>query len=161
MTWDAAKGVSRRPRAYGLDVFQPLDSLYRARRSANVGAYAAGGLAVSNLLSALRVFFEHLPVTAWLAQGSLEVTLVCLAATLAAAWLCVTIMRRQPLWACVVILIWAGIEPIRWLTFHLYGHMAMRGLPSFALAAAVVGVRGALALRRLERENAEAILPSP
>jgi hypothetical protein len=149
MTWDAAKGVSKRTPFQGPFAFYPVDTPYRAKVAARMSAYGAGLLGLTNMLSGLAAYSGHRAVTSLLAQGRFEVAVVCTAIGLLGFLFGATIGKRPSVWAAVVLLVWAAIEAVPWITFHLYGHVAMRGFAIFALSMGVAGLRGALALRKL------------
>jgi hypothetical protein len=148
MTWDAARGRPTRV-IYDLDIFQALTTPYRAERAAKLGGWAAIAIALTNLASGARLYFEQIHARTWLGLSPTQAALCCIAMALGGLYLSVVIRKRHATWACILVLIWCGLESQHWLTYGLYGHVAIRFLPTFAAIYAIMGVRGSIALTRL------------
>jgi hypothetical protein len=148
MVWDGAKGKPTRI-VNDLDLFQSLTSPYRAERAANLGGWAAGAMALTNLASGARLYFDQIQTRTWVSLSPTQAAVCCFAMSLAGLCLSVVILKRRPLWACILVLAWTITETQSWLTYHLYGHVGIPGLALLAAVFAIMGVRGSHALRKL------------
>lgn len=146
MSWDASMGRPRRRRV-AFNPFEKLDSEWKAREAAGTAAVAAGLITFTHVISALvRFYGERYPALI----GSSPVVLGLYNAMLAliAALAGYVAYRRHPLWLAWVILGWSVLEALPWVTARLYGHAANGKLVGLALVCAVIGLRGAKALRK-------------
>jgi hypothetical protein len=116
--------------------------------AAKLGAGAAGLLMVQNLLWAMNV--AHRPMGALIGSDARVFVAAQLGAAAVAAALAVLILTRRRLWACEAVLLWSLLELDTPLTRALYAHepTALR-FSIVAVVLAIVGVRGAWAIRAL------------
>jgi hypothetical protein len=75
------------------------------------------------------------------------VVLVNLAAAVIAGCLAVIIRQRHPLWAAWVVMAWATAEAIPWVSRFIYGQYVPFFIGFIMFWMAVLGLRGAYALR--------------
>ncbi|WP_374575436.1 hypothetical protein [Phenylobacterium sp.] len=148
MSWDPSLGRPLK-REWSWNPFQELPTVFRARRAARYGAMSAGVLAGVHALYALRYAYHRRPVNTWVSHDPAALSCLDLALCATAVALGFVVYRRGSVWAATTVLLWAIIETQRWFTGALYGHVATGLLPYFSLMVAVLGFRGALALRRL------------
>jgi hypothetical protein len=149
---------------------EPLTTPFRRLRATEYGASAAGILAMLNLIAAVDV--GHRPGHALIGHDPHVYIAAQLIAAALAGGLGLMIISRHWLWACEVVLLWSMFELVPYETTWLYGH-AVHGREWFlalgALGFAMVGVRGAWALRRAARrerrrklsEQSSASTPAP
>ncbi len=149
MNWDPAKGKGR-PRADELNPFQDLGSTYRAQKAARKTSFAAGVLSFLNFLSAASIYFRKSRLDTLVGSDPTQKTIVNVLVGLILAIISLWTLRINSVWTATLILVWSIVEIPGWLTFSLYGHVPPRFLPILVLLAAILGFRGALALKKSE-----------
>lgn len=149
-SWDPARGRANRMARLPTP-FDTLDTPFRIRRAAEQSALAAGAIACSNALSAVFTAFGGVP-NALLGHDPPVLAGIQASAALLAAGLAIRSGRRPSLALAAVILVWSVVEAMPWIPYALYGHGFAGGRMGFLMwlvvAAAVLGVRGALEQRR-------------
>lgn len=151
MAWDAAKGTGKRPIDW-LNPFLALNTPWRAIQAARLGGGAAGLLGALNVVSAIRIFAARLHLHTLIGSNPVVLTGANFAAAVIATALMVIMGNRQPVWASGVVVVWASCEMFPWITYSAYGHLTFRGgLPAMVLLTAILGLRGALANRKLAK----------
>ena len=152
LSWDPAGGRANRMPSVPTP-FETLNTPFRIRRALEQSAFAAGFIAISNALSAVMVLFDHTPPHTLMGRDPRVLAGVQACVALAAAWLAVRSRRRPSLGLAIVILIWSITEAFPWVPYNLYGHgFAGHGMGAvlwLVVAAAILGVRGALAQRKM------------
>ena len=151
-SWDPARGRANRMPSVPTP-FEALDTPFRIRRALEQSAFAAGFIAVSNALSAVIDLFSRTSPHTLIGSDPRVLAGVQTCAALAAAYLAVRSRRRPGLGLAIIILIWSIIEAFPWVPYKLYGHgFAGHGMGAvmwLVVAAAILGVRGALAQRKM------------
>lgn len=148
--YDVAKG--RPSKIYDeLNPFQPVDTPFRAARAARVGVWAGGIICFAHLLSAL-FLLGGVPRCLILAgHNAAALIAIQLLLALMAAGLARLMLTRPTVRTASILLTWGVLEAVPYLTLHLYAHAAQLGrapLAPLILLTAIIGLRGALALRR-------------
>jgi hypothetical protein len=149
--YDLAKG--RPSKIYDeLNPFQPVDTPFRAGRAARVGAWAGGIICLAHLISVLFLLGGVPKYFILIGHNAAILITVQLLLALIAAGLARLMLARPTVRTASILLAWAILEALPFLTPHLYAHAALayqgRALAILILAAAVTGLRGALALRK-------------
>lgn len=150
--YDVAKG--RPSKIYDeLNPFQSVDTPFRAERAARVGAWAGGIICLAHLISVLFLLGGVPRYFILIGHNPVVLITVQLLLALIAAGLARLMLTRPTVRTAVILLVWGVLEALPYLTGHLYAHVALayqtRALAIPILAAAVTGLRGALALSRL------------
>jgi hypothetical protein len=141
-------GRPRRKRA-AFNPFQKLDSEWKARQAARTTAAAVGVIAVTHVFSALYwVNGGNRLSSALISSDPRVLTLFSAALALIAVVASYVANRTSPLWLAWVVLGWSVLEVLPWITAPLYGHGAVGKLAGLALVCALIGLRGARALKR-------------
>jgi hypothetical protein len=147
MAYDLAKG---RPAKLDVewDPSQRLDTAFRIARATRIGSVAGWVICGDYLVTALitwrqlprpHALLSHDPATLAAIQGGLA---------LAAGALALLMRTRPGVWPASILLAWAGCEVIRFIPAKLYAHGAPTILAGLMLMLAILGFRGALALRK-------------
>jgi hypothetical protein len=114
---------------------------------------AAGAIAVSNALSAMLTFSGGRPVHTLANSDPKVLAGIQVSAALLAAYLAVRTGRKPSLGLASVILAWSIVEALPWVTLYVYGHgfggHKFGAIMYMVVASATLGVRGALAQRKL------------
>jgi hypothetical protein len=151
-SWDPAGGRANRTRRV-LAPFDALDTPFRIRRALEQSVFAAGFIAASNAFSAAAVLYDHTPPHTLIGSDPRTLAVAQSCAALAAAYLAVRSRRHPGLALAVAILVWSILEAIPFIPAAVYGHGVLN--PRYApllwlvVGAAVLGVRGALAQRKM------------
>lgn len=151
MSWDPSLGRPTKEEIVW-NPWQEIASLFRARRAVRSAALSAGIIAGFHGAYALRYADMHRPVNTWFSHDPAVLSRLNFALCAAAAALGVAVYRRGQVWSAGALLTWAILEANSWLTSSLYGHVENGRVAGFSLALAILGFRGALALRRLSSE---------
>lgn len=147
MAWDAAKGRATTPVRAAMDVFQSLNTPYRAHMAARYGAGAWGLLFALDLLGALFLAGEHRRHRSWISDNPDILASLHLTVASVEGLFCVMMMRRQPVWAAAVLVLWTICQATG-LTGLDGGH-GLGKLVWLVLAMAIISLRGTLAVRRM------------
>jgi len=166
MTWDAARGRSTRPPevwetrtsivtntwiiAYAV---KPLKTWYQAYDAAEFAAWTAYAICAANLAGAWLLYRE--PPEAFVLFGRTPEALAVanLTAAVLAGWLGLVVRRRRPVWVAWVVMAWAVIEVIPWASRFIYGQYVPLFVSILMVWGAVLGVRGAYSLRRMNSDD--------
>jgi len=147
MAYDVARG---RPSKIDVewDPLQRLDTAFRIRRATSLGAVAGWVICGDYLVTALIVRHRHPPPHALLSHD--PATLAAIHGLLAlAAGLLAVLMRNKPgIWPACILLAWAICELTRAAPARLFAHGTPTVLASLIFILALLGFRGALALRK-------------
>jgi hypothetical protein len=150
-SWDPAFGRPAR-RIYASlfpNLFETLDTPFRAYRAAKGTVAAAGVLSGVNALTALLALrWTQGPATV-IGHDPVRLAGVQFAAALLAAYLAVRLHRRPSLGGAAFVLAWSLVEAAPWVTHAIYGHGM--GASACLLRAGMLfwsiqGLRGAKAL---------------
>lgn len=149
--YDVAKG--RPSKIYDeLNLFQPVDTPFRAERAARVGAWAGGLICFAHLVSALFLLGGAPRYFVMIGHNAAILITVQLLLALIAAGLARLMLIRPTVRTAAILLAWSVFETLPFLTLHLYAHAAMAGhgrpIAALMLVTAGIGLRGALAMRK-------------
>jgi hypothetical protein len=128
-----------------------LNTPYRAERAVAVSAMAAWIFAVLHLFSALFVYWRPPGVTV-LSDDPSALLMLQFAGAALAGTLAVAMKASQARWPHGVLLAWSALCLLGG-GYSLYGYRAWIQPSALVILFAVTGLRGALALRRLERDQ--------
>jgi hypothetical protein len=128
-----------------------INTPFRIQRAFDAAQGAAFTLAGLNALTSVLMYFEEGRVSTFVGDDPRQVWLAHVAAAVLAFLIGVTTRARSAGWACWLILVWAILENIPWVTANLYAHVGVLPLRVFILFLAIQGVRGVLARRKLQK----------
>jgi hypothetical protein len=158
-SWDPAAGRLTRP-AFAPSVLGPLNTPYRRKLAATQSANAAWIIAFLNGLTIPFVLGGHGAARHTMIGADPTVLASAqLLAALIACYLALRAHRRPSPRLALLILAWSIIEAVPWIPLTVYGHAIggrMYAVVAMALVAALIGVRGAWALRRAEASTPSA-----
>ena len=154
MSWAVSLGRPRRKQV-PLNPFQKIESEWKAREAARMGAVAAALIACTHVLSALFWFYSGRHRPTLLSSDPFALGLFSAMLAVIAVVAGYVAYRRSPLWLAWVIVCWSALEALPWITAPLYGHAVRHPFPVLILIAGILGIRGVLALRKGFDQDAE------
>jgi hypothetical protein len=164
MAWDAAKGRSTKAPTWFDNLYAsvkperaivgrslaPLPSWYKAFDAAENSAWVAYSICAANLAGAWFLYHEPPEVVVLFGRSPEAVAIANLVAAVLAAWLGLVIRRSHPIWAAWVVMAWAVAEALPWVSRFIYGQYVPFFIGFIMFWFAVLGLRGAYALRRTD-----------
>jgi hypothetical protein len=150
--WARKAEDGRRPLRRPILPFDTLDAPWKALEAAQAGVIAGVFMVLTNLLAALG-YGSGYDTGRWsLVQHlGLSLTIANLIAAGIVGLLALHLHRTRSAVTAWIILIWS-IADLLQVSFMIYGHAGMRMLTAALVFFTLLGVRGAMRLRRFERE---------
>lgn len=137
-----------------VQLFDSLNAAWKAREAVGAGVLTAVSLGLLNLMTgAIQWGGRYPPVTTVAMRAGVSMPFLQLVAALVLLWIAARLHRTRSVLLSWIVLAWA-VADVTMLSLHLYGHGPMRAVSGFLVLLALLGVRGAMRLRRLAADGA-------
>jgi hypothetical protein len=133
-----------------VNVFDPMDALWKAQEASRASVWAAAVMGFGNLLHGTIAWFGHGETRSLLTTHlGLSVYFLLLVAGLVLLWMAARMHRAPSVLLSWITLIWF-LADVTWISHRIYGHVIIDGY-LFLAWPAILGIRGAMGLRRLQQ----------
>jgi hypothetical protein len=146
--------LRRKPKASGLNIFERLDTPFRARRAIEAGQLAGWLLAILNISFAADLAFVRGQMTASALLTPTELALKNL--IFAVAFGAAALSIRRGVFPAAAILFGVIAENVFWTTGYIVPIRPLIDVQAISVLLAVSGLRGVFTMRRLTRVADEA-----